>query len=45
MTFSIDHLMLEYEEFRDLRVNAPVGEEPLFTMDANVIQLFVSFWY
>lgn len=45
VTFSIDHLMIEYDEFRDLRVSAPVGEEPLFTMDANVIQLFVSFWY
>ncbi|MDX1482100.1 MAG: DUF3570 domain-containing protein [Woeseiaceae bacterium] len=45
VTFSIDHLMIEYDEFRDLRVDAPVGEEPLFSMDANVIQLFVSFWY
>jgi len=45
VTFSIDHLMLEYDEFRDLRFDAPVGEEPLFTMGANVIQLFVSFWY
>lgn len=45
VTFSVDHLMIEYDEFRDLRVDAPVGEEPLFTMDANVVQLFVSFWY
>ena len=45
VTFSIDHLMIEYDEFRDLRVAAPVGEEPMFSMDANVIQLFVSFWY
>ena len=45
VTFSIDHLMIDYEEFRDLRGTAPVGEEPLFSMGANVIQLFVSFWY
>ncbi len=45
VTFSIDHLMIDYDEFRDLRGTAPVGEEPLFSMGANVIQLFVSFWY
>lgn len=45
VTFSIDHLMIEYDEFRDLRGTAPVGEEPLFAMDSNVIQVFFSFWY
>jgi hypothetical protein len=45
VTFSLDYLMIEYDEFRDLRVNAPVGEEPLFTMNSNVIQVFFSFWY
>jgi len=45
VTFSLDHLMVEYDEFRDLRVNAPVGEEPLFSMNSNVIQVFFSFWY
>ena len=45
VTFSYDHLMIEYEEFRDLRIGGPVGEEPLFLMDSNVFQLFFSFWY
>ncbi len=45
VTFSIDHIMLDYDEFRDLRFGAPVGEEPFFSMSANVVQLFVSFWY
>ena len=45
VTFSLDYLMIEYDEFRDLRVNAPVGEEPLFSMNSNVIQVFFSFWY
>lgn len=45
VTFSYDHIMVEYEEFRDLRSGATVGEEPLYTLDANVIQLFFSFWY
>ncbi|MEM7503570.1 MAG: DUF3570 domain-containing protein [Pseudomonadota bacterium] len=45
VTFSYDHLMIDYEEFRDLRTGALVGEEPLFALDANVIQVFFSFWY
>ena len=43
---SIDMLRVDYEEFRDLRfVGGVVGEEPLYALDANVIQFFVSFWY
>ena len=43
---SIDMLHVDYEEFRDLRfVGGVVGEEPLYELDANVIQFFVSFWY
>lgn len=41
-----DHLVFDYENFRDLRVEGvPAGEEPMFQLDADVIQLFVSFWY
>lgn len=42
---SIDMLTVDYHEFTDLRVQANVGEEPLYALDANVIQFFVSFWY
>ncbi len=43
---SIDMLSVDYEEFRDLRfVGGVVGAEPLYALDANVIQVFVSFWY
>ncbi|MEM9333578.1 MAG: DUF3570 domain-containing protein [Pseudomonadota bacterium] len=46
VTASIDHLMVDYEEFRDLRVRGGnVGEEPLYSLDANVVQFWVSFWY
>lgn len=45
VTVSYDHLMIDYEEFRDLTTGALVGEEPLLSMDANVIQVFFSFWY
>ena len=42
---SIDMLHVDYHEFSDLTAGAPVGEEPLYSLDANVIQLFVSLWY
>ncbi len=43
---SIDMLRVDYEEFRDLRfVGGVVGDEPLYSLDANVIQVFVSLWY
>jgi hypothetical protein len=45
VTLSIDHLQVDYKDFRDLTSDAPVGEEPLYTLEANVFQLFVSFWY
>ena len=41
-----DHIMFEYEDFRDLRnETAPLGQEPLYTFDADVFQIFVSFWF
>ncbi len=46
VTASIDHLMIEYDEFRDLSVGGTiVGEEPLYSLDANVVQVWFSFWY
>jgi len=42
---SIDMLTVDYDEFSDLRFGANIGEEPLYSLDANVIQFFVSFWY
>lgn len=40
-----DRIMFDYADFRDLRSSAPVGEEPLYAFDANVIQLFFSLWF
>ena len=45
VTFSYDFLGIDYEDFRDLTRGGAVGEEPLFTMDSNILQLFFSFWY
>jgi len=41
-----DHMLFSYDDFRDLRTTgfAP-GSEPLYSFDANVIQVFVSFWF
>ncbi len=45
VNFSYDHLMVDYNEFRDMSTGAVLGSEPLYHLDANVFQLFVSFWY
>lgn len=41
-----DHISFDYEDFRDLRQQRAVpGEEPTYGFDADVLQLFVSFWF
>jgi hypothetical protein len=45
VTVSIDMLTVDYAEFSDLTTGAALGSEPLYVLDANVVQLFVSFWY
>ena len=45
VNFSFDHLMIDYSEFRDISSGAVIGDEPLYHLDANIMQLFVSFWY
>ena len=45
VTFTYDHLMVDYEEFRDISTGAGLGNEPLYELKANIMQLFVSFWY
>ena len=41
-----DFMQFDYEDFRDLTVRGvPAGAEPLYTLDANVIQVFVSIFY
>ena len=42
---SLDFLRIDYDEFRDISVGQPLGSEPLFSMDAAVLQVFFSFWY
>lgn len=45
INFSIDRLAVDYHEFRDLTAGAPVGEEPFYSLDADIYQLYFSFWY
>ena len=41
-----DRMMLSYDNFRDLRdTSALPGQERLFELDADVVQLLISFWY
>jgi len=43
--FEYDHMNFDYDDFRDVTVEAPVGEEPLFGFSATVIKLYGSIWY
>jgi len=45
VNLSLDYLQVDYKEFHDLSVGAPLGSEPLYKLDATVLQLFFSFWY
>jgi hypothetical protein len=42
---SFDHLLVDYDEFRDVTTGAVLGEEPLYQLEANIFQVFFSFWY
>ena len=45
VTASIDMLHIDFHDFSDLTALAPIGEEPLYKLDADVFQIFFSFWY
>lgn len=40
-----DHLIFDYDNFRDITKNGAIGEESLYSFDADVIRLFISLWY
>lgn len=43
--FKLDHLLFDYEDFRDVNAGGPVGQEPLYSFSADVIRIFFSVWY
>ena len=46
LNLAYDHIWFDYDDFRDLRVATPVpGDEPLYSFDADVVQLFISLWF
>ena len=46
LNFSYDKLQFKYDDFRDLRVRAAIpGTEPLYTLNADVMQFFISAWF
>ena len=45
VTFYIDHIEYQYEDFRNVLKGGPPGTEPLYSFGANVIQCFVSVWF
>jgi hypothetical protein len=42
---SYSALTVDYHEFSDISAGALLGEEPLYQLDADIFQVFVSFWY
>lgn len=45
-----DHLVISYDDFRDATKTDPLngvsaGAEPLYELDADVVQLFLSIWF
>ena len=45
VNLSFGRLAIDYDEFRDISTGATLGSEPLYQLDADIIQLFFSFWY
>jgi hypothetical protein len=45
VTASVDKLLIDYHDFSDLTALAPIGAEPLYSLDSNIFQLYFSFWY
>ena len=49
ITFHINHLMIDYSDFRNALLAGQdgytAGTEPLYKLNANIFQLFISAWY
>ena len=42
---SVEFMQFDYHEFKDLSTGAAYGAEPLYALEADIFQLFFSFWY
>ena len=50
LNLRFDHLIINYSDYRnalliDVANKVLPGQEPLYSLDANVLQLFFSIWY
>jgi hypothetical protein len=45
VNFSYDFLSIDYHDFSDISAGQPLGSEPLYMLEADIIQIFFSFWY
>jgi hypothetical protein len=49
ISFHINHLMIDYKDFRDALLAGDngytAGTEPLYKLNANIFQLFISVWF
>jgi len=45
VTASANFLHVDYDEFTDLTAQQPIGSEPLYQLDANIFQIYVSLFY
>jgi len=45
LNLELDWIRFDYEDFRDLTQPGDVGNEPLYTFDALVTRLYLSFWF
>jgi hypothetical protein len=45
INFYYDHILYDYQDFRDVREGGTPGMEPEYSYDAGVIRLFFSGWF
>ena len=45
VTASLNMLQVDYEDFSDLRAQEVIGSEPLYQLDADIFQIYFSFFY
>ena len=49
VSFHLNHILIDYKDFRDALLAGEngytAGTEPLYKLNANVFQLFISVWY
>jgi hypothetical protein len=46
INLDVQHIRIDYQDFHNNLIPSPIpGDEPLYFINANVMQFFISFWY